>query len=40
MTATMLIVLLGLGTWQMQRLFWKQTLLAQVDRAEAGGRWL
>ncbi len=37
MTAVMLIVLLGLGTWQMQRLFWKQELLAQVDRAEANG---
>ena len=37
MTAAMLIVLLGLGTWQMQRLFWKQALLAQVDRAEAAG---
>jgi surfeit locus 1 family protein len=35
MTAGMLIVLLGLGTWQVKRLFWKQALLAQIDRAEA-----
>jgi surfeit locus 1 family protein len=34
MTAVMLIVLLGLGTWQVKRLLWKQALLAQVDRAE------
>jgi surfeit locus 1 family protein len=35
MTAAMLAVLLGLGTWQVRRLFWKQELLAQIDRAEA-----
>jgi surfeit locus 1 family protein len=35
MTAAMLAVLLGLGTWQVRRLFWKQALLAQIDRAEA-----
>jgi hypothetical protein len=35
MTAGMLIVLLGLGTWQVQRLFWKQLLLAQIEHAEA-----
>ena len=35
MTAGMLIVLLGLGTWQVKRLFWKEALLAQIDRAEA-----
>jgi surfeit locus 1 family protein len=34
-TALMLIVLLGLGTWQVQRLFWKQALLAQIEHAEA-----
>jgi surfeit locus 1 family protein len=37
MTAAMLIVLLGLGTWQVQRLLWKQALLAQIERAEAAG---
>jgi surfeit locus 1 family protein len=35
MTAGMLIVLLGLGTWQVRRLFWKEGMLAQIDRAEA-----
>ncbi len=35
MTAVMMIVLLGLGTWQVRRLMWKQTILAQVDLAEA-----
>jgi surfeit locus 1 family protein len=35
MTAAMLIVLLGLGTWQVKRLFWKEALLAQIDHAEA-----
>jgi surfeit locus 1 family protein len=35
MTAAMLIVLLSLGTWQVRRLFWKEALLAQIDRAEA-----
>jgi surfeit locus 1 family protein len=35
MTAVMLIVLLGLGTWQVKRLFWKEALLAQIDHAEA-----
>ena len=34
LTAAMLIVLLGLGTWQVRRLLWKQALLAQIDRAE------
>jgi surfeit locus 1 family protein len=35
MTAAMLAVLLGLGTWQVQRLHWKRGLLAQIARAEA-----
>jgi surfeit locus 1 family protein len=35
MTAGMLIVLLGLGTWQVRRLVWKEALLTQIDRAEA-----
>jgi surfeit locus 1 family protein len=34
MTAAMLMVLLGLGTWQVERLHWKQALLAQIARAE------
>ncbi len=32
----MLVVLLGLGTWQVQRLHWKLGVLAQIARAEAG----
>ena len=35
MAAAMLAVLLGLGTWQVQRLHWKRTVLAQIARAEA-----
>ena len=35
MTAAMLAVLLGLGTWQVERLHWKQDMLAQIARAEA-----
>ena len=35
MTAVMLAVLLGLGSWQVKRLFWKQALLAQIAQAEA-----
>ena len=27
---------LGLGTWQVQRLHWKQAILAQIAQAEAG----
>ena len=30
----MLVILLGLGTWQMQRRSWKAGLLAQIDAAE------
>jgi surfeit locus 1 family protein len=35
MTAVMLFVLLGLGSWQVKRLFWKEAILAEIDRAEA-----
>ena len=35
MTATMLFVLLGLGTWQVRRLHWKEAILAQLAQAEA-----
>jgi surfeit locus 1 family protein len=35
MAAAMLAVLLGLGTWQVQRLHWKRALLAQIAHAEA-----
>jgi surfeit locus 1 family protein len=33
-TVAMLVVLLGLGTWQVRRLAWKNRLLAQIDAAE------
>ena len=33
-TAAMLVVLMGLGTWQVQRLAWKQGILAQIEAAE------
>ena len=36
MTLAMMIVLLGLGTWQVQRLAWKQGILSQIDHAETG----
>jgi len=36
MTVFMLAVLLGLGTWQVQRLHWKLGILAQIAQAEAG----
>jgi len=36
MAVAMLAVLLGLGTWQVERLHWKQGVLAQIARAEAG----
>jgi surfeit locus 1 family protein len=35
MTAVMLLVLLGLGTWQVRRLAWKEAILAQIAQAEA-----
>jgi len=35
MTLAMLAVLLGLGTWQVERLHWKEALLAQIARSEA-----
>ncbi len=34
-TLVMLVLLIGLGVWQVQRLAWKEGLLAQIDRAEA-----
>jgi surfeit locus 1 family protein len=35
MTVAMLIVLLGLGTWQVHRLAWKEAILAQIAHAES-----
>jgi surfeit locus 1 family protein len=35
MTACMMVVLLGLGSWQVKRLFWKEALLAQIEHAES-----
>ncbi len=35
MATAMLVVLLGLGTWQVKRLHWKLDVLAQIARAEA-----
>ncbi len=35
MSGVMLVVLLGLGTWQVRRLAWKEAILAQIARAEA-----
>jgi surfeit locus 1 family protein len=35
MTAAMLIVRIGLGTWQVQRLHWKQDAIARIAHAEA-----
>lgn len=32
----MLVVLLGLGVWQVERLAWKEGILAKIARAEAG----
>jgi surfeit locus 1 family protein len=34
-TLLMLIVLIGLGTWQVYRLHWKEAILAQIAAAEA-----
>jgi surfeit locus 1 family protein len=34
-TAAMLVILLGLGTWQVERLAWKTGILAQIARGEA-----
>jgi surfeit locus 1 family protein len=34
-TAVMFVMLLGLGIWQVQRLGWKEGILAQIDAAEA-----
>ncbi|HEY0184809.1 MAG TPA: SURF1 family cytochrome oxidase biogenesis protein, partial [Rhodopila sp.] len=33
-TLLMLVVLLGLGTWQIYRLRWKEGILAQIAAAE------
>ncbi|HJS85018.1 MAG TPA: SURF1 family protein [Acetobacteraceae bacterium] len=35
MTLLMLLALLGLGTWQVRRLHWKQDILARIAAAEA-----
>lgn len=35
MTLAMLLVLIGLGTWQIHRLHWKERILAQIARAES-----
>ena len=35
MTLVMLVVLIGLGTWQIERMQWKDQVLADVARAEA-----
>jgi surfeit locus 1 family protein len=36
MTLVMLLVLIGLGSWQVQRLQWKRGILASIAQAEAG----
>jgi surfeit locus 1 family protein len=36
MTLTMLVILLSLGLWQLERLAWKNAILADIARAEAG----
>ena len=33
--SVMFLVLVGLGTWQIQRLYWKRGILAQIAHAEA-----
>jgi surfeit locus 1 family protein len=35
-TLPVLVLLLGLGTWQVQRLAWKRDILARIAAAEAG----
>jgi surfeit locus 1 family protein len=35
-TAVMLVVLIGLGVWQVHRLAWKEGILAQIASAETG----
>lgn len=34
LTTALLLILFGLGTWQVHRLAWKTALLAQIDEAE------
>ncbi|MBS0561094.1 MAG: SURF1 family protein [Proteobacteria bacterium] len=34
MTLVMLVILIGLGIWQVERLFWKEGILQAIDRAE------
>ncbi len=36
MAFTMFVVLLALGSWQIERLAWKEAILARIDRAENG----
>lgn len=31
-SAVAFVILIGLGTWQMQRLFWKEQLIAQIEQ--------
>jgi surfeit locus 1 family protein len=35
-TAVMLVILIGLGVWQVHRLAWKEGILAQIAHAETG----
>lgn len=36
MTLAMVVVLIGLGTWQVERLSWKTGILSDIARADAG----
>src|ERR1700679_2659620 len=35
MTTVMFVILLGLGTWQVRRVGWKEAILGQIAQAEA-----